>query len=107
MITEQNTDWPAPLPEDWDVESVPVPVPPVSGTRYAEQEPLSKIHYGDVAGLLAGGLPEPPAPEVLARTDGNSIFYSGQVNGLFGEPESGKTWVALAAVSEALYRVKP
>ena len=34
------------------------------------------------------------------------MFYKGQVNMLFGEPESGKTWVALAAVSEALYRVK-
>jgi hypothetical protein len=62
--------------------------------------------YGDVAGLLAGDLPEPPAPELLRRTDGNAMFYKGQVNMLFGEPESGKTWVALAAVSEALYRVK-
>nr|WP_277612334.1 AAA family ATPase [Dietzia sp. SLG310A2-38A2] len=30
------------------------------------------------------------------------MFYSGQFNLIFGDPESGKTWVALAASAEAL-----
>ncbi|MGO1384265.1 MAG: hypothetical protein ACTHU1_05635, partial [Arachnia sp.] len=30
------------------------------------------------------------------------MFYAGQVNLIFGDPESGKTWVALAGVAEAL-----
>jgi hypothetical protein len=30
------------------------------------------------------------------------VFYKGQVNWLFGDPESGKTWVCLACVVEAL-----
>ncbi|MGO2862876.1 MAG: AAA family ATPase [Brevibacterium sp.] len=60
------------------------------------------IRWGDVASLLDGTLPEPPAPEILGRDDGNSLFYRGQVNSLFGEPESGKTWIALAAAAETL-----
>jgi len=58
--------------------------------------------YGDVAALLAGTLPEAPAPEVLTRADGHALFYAGQVSTVFGDPESGKTWVALAAVTEVL-----
>lgn len=56
----------------------------------------------DIAELLAGGLPEPPTPTSCRRTDGVGLFYPGQVNLLFGDPESGKTWVALSAASEAL-----
>lgn len=58
--------------------------------------------YVDVAALLDGGLPDPPEPVLLHRTDGRAIFYKGQVNYLFGDPESGKTLVAQAAGAEAL-----
>jgi AAA domain len=58
--------------------------------------------YVDIAALLDGELPDPPAPVLLKRTDGNCLFYAGQVNNLFGDPETGKTWVALAALAEAL-----
>lgn len=43
-----------------------------------------------------------PAPSYLARTDGQCLFYAGKVNGIIGESESGKTWVALLAVLQAL-----
>ncbi len=43
-----------------------------------------------------------PDPTHLARTDGHRLFYSGRVNGLLGESESGKTWVALHAVAQSL-----
>lgn len=75
--------------------AVPVPAPPMSGTRNA-------VMYGDVAALLSGDLPPAPAPTVLRRSDGSHVFYRNQVNLLFGEAESGKTFVALAAVAEAL-----
>ena len=55
----------------------------------------------DLAIVLAGGDPE-PAPEFLQRLDGVSLFYQGKVNGLIGESESGKTWVALLAALQAL-----
>lgn len=58
--------------------------------------------YGDVAALLAGGIPPPPAPVLLRRDDGNALVYAGKVNVLFGDPECGKTWIALAAIVEAL-----
>ncbi|MFE1592110.1 AAA family ATPase [Nocardia sp. NPDC058705] len=58
--------------------------------------------YYDVAAMLAGGLPEPPKPDYGTRTDGRALFYAGEVNTLFGDPESGKTWVALSAAREIL-----
>lgn len=75
--------------------SVPVPPPPVSGTR-------NTVVYGNIAALLAGDLPPAPIPSVLRRMDGIGMFYNNQVNILFGEPESGKTFVALAAIVECL-----
>ncbi|MCP9621768.1 AAA family ATPase [Nocardia otitidiscaviarum] len=58
--------------------------------------------YYDVAAMLAGTLPEPPRPNYGTRTDGRALFYAGEVNTLFGDPESGKTWVALSAAREIL-----
>ena len=52
--------------------------------------------------MLDGTLPEPPTPEVLSRSDGRSLFYKGEVNLVFGDPEHGKTWVMLAACAEVL-----
>jgi len=43
---------------------------------------------------------EPPA--FLSRVDGHRLFYAGKINALIGESESGKTWVALLAVKQAL-----
>lgn len=57
----------------------------------------------DLAGVLSGDDPE-PEPEFLARLDETSMFYRGKVNGLIGESESGKTWVALLCVLQALRR---
>lgn len=58
--------------------------------------------YVDISGLLDGTLPEPPAPALLRRSDGHKLIYAGQVNLVFGDPESGKTWICLAAATEAL-----
>lgn len=55
----------------------------------------------DLTDAISGQWSDPP-PEILHRQDGVAIFYPGKVNGLIGESESGKTWVALAAVRELL-----
>ncbi|HZX00348.1 MAG TPA: bifunctional DNA primase/polymerase [Trueperaceae bacterium] len=65
------------------------------------EEPPAPL-YGDVAALLAGDLPEPPVPGLLRCSDGLGLFYEGKYNVVYGDPESGKTWVALAAVVETI-----
>ncbi|UOD81987.1 DNA recombination/repair protein RecA [Paenarthrobacter ureafaciens] len=76
-------------------ERVPVPPPPMSRTR-------NSVIYADVAALLSGDMPPAPTPSVLRRHDGGCLFYSNQFNMLFGEAESAKTFVALAAMAETL-----
>lgn len=78
-----------------DEPAVTVTAPPMSVTS-------NKVSYGDVAALLSGDLPPAPAPTVLRRSGGGHVFYRNQFNLLFGEAESGKTFVALGAISEAL-----
>lgn len=103
-----GTDYPEAqqdLPDPRPVVDDPVEVAAVPGSRPRGVEPgttAGRPTYCDIAALLDGGLPDPPAPDVLARSDGVCLFYSGQVNLLFGDPESGKTFVALAAVAETL-----
>lgn len=43
-----------------------------------------------------------PGPTILYRTDGQCLLYAGKINAIFGESESGKTWVALEAVRQQL-----
>ena len=81
--------------------------PPVPGSLQHKgepgtAEPESLPLYADVAALLDGTMPEPPQPVLLIRTDGQALFYLGQVNLLFGDAETGKTFVALAGCAEAL-----
>lgn len=57
--------------------------------------------YVDVAALIAGGVLT-PEPDTLALNAGGYLFYSGQFNLIHGDPESGKTWLCLAAVACAL-----
>ena len=48
------------------------------------------------------GTANEPEPTHLARNDGHRLFYQGKINALIGESESGKTWVALLAVTQSL-----
>lgn len=86
-----------------DGETVPVPeFPPMGAEPGTATEDQAHPLYADIAQLLADGMPDPEAPDMLTRSDGIGLFYRGQVNLVFGDPESGKTWVALAAVAETL-----
>jgi hypothetical protein len=60
----------------------------------------------DLTGVIQGHETEPD-PTHLTRGDGPAMFYSGRVNGLIGESESGKTWVALHATTQELAQGKP
>lgn len=61
----------------------------------------------DLSGLIAGDIPPEAPAAFLTREDGQRLFYAGKVNGLIGESESGKTWVALLAVAQALTEGHP
>lgn len=58
--------------------------------------------YTDFAALLSEGLPEPPEADLLHRVDGVGLFYRGKRNELYGDPESGKTMIAAAAMAAEL-----
>ncbi|WP_454162882.1 AAA family ATPase [Gordonia iterans] len=66
------------------------------------EQPIKTPEFYDVAALLAGTMPEPPAPTVLRRDDEVGLLYAGYLNLLFGDPESGKTWLMLCALAEVL-----
>lgn len=51
--------------------------------------------------ILAGKQRAEP-PSILRREDGVCLLYRGKVHALYGEPEAGKGWVALAATAEQL-----
>lgn len=53
----------------------------------------------DITGLE---LEDEPGPSILKREDGNFILYANKINAIFGESESGKTWIALEAVRQEL-----
>ena len=55
----------------------------------------------DLDPVLAGKVVE-HTPEFLEFVDNEPLFYAGKVNGIIGESESGKTWIALEAVKQAL-----
>jgi hypothetical protein len=58
--------------------------------------------YYDMEALLSGGLPPAPQPTIGRRDDGHHIFYSDQVNLVFGDPETGKTWLCLWCAASKL-----
>ena len=65
---------------------------------------MNAEHYADVAALIDRGETAAVTPEIAQRDDGVGLFYSGQINSLFGHPESGKTLAALAACAQELTR---
>ncbi|MGV9795553.1 AAA family ATPase [Gordonia sp. NPDC003422] len=81
----------------FDDQVVLVPNPGTGTT-----EPPQSAPYFDIAALLAGELPDPPKPTVMRRDDGLGIFYTGQLNLVFGDPECGKTWIVLCAIAQLL-----
>ena len=61
-------------------------------------EPLSAFETP-----LDGPIPEPPGA-LLRRADGATLVYQGRLNWVYGLPSSGKTWLSLYCMGEALLR---
>lgn len=56
----------------------------------------------DLAWLLTGQAPHVPGPEWCRRSDGTALFYAARTNGVYGDPEAAKSWLAQVAIVEAL-----
>ncbi|MET9414114.1 DnaB-like helicase N-terminal domain-containing protein [Streptomyces klenkii] len=59
--------------------------------------------FSDLSAVLDGSH-KPLTPIVGARDDGIGLFYPGRVNGIQGESEAGKSWIALIAALTEINR---
>ena len=60
--------------------------------------------FEDFCAVYDGPAEEGRWPAVMERTDGETVLYADKLNVLHGPPGSGKTWVALEAISSAVDR---
>jgi hypothetical protein len=58
--------------------------------------------WADLSWIMTGERRDPPPPTHLTTANGNHLFYRARINGLFGDPETAKSWIAMAAISQAL-----
>jgi hypothetical protein len=69
--------------------------PSINQDEESSWKPIALKDYYD--GLFAT-----PIATMLKRTDGNGLIYTGRVHSIYGESESGKSWVAQIASAEML-----
>ncbi|MFC8314919.1 AAA family ATPase [Gordonia sp. NPDC057258] len=81
----------------------------IVGTERAKQRRHRELHAGsadswDPIDLTdhMDGTATPPTPTMWRRTDGINLLYPGLTHSLFGENESGKSFVALAITAEQI-----
>ena len=97
-----------------DVTPTPSPITPEQGERALEghTEPLKGIEpdegdepappYVDLTWAATGEVRPPTLPSVGERNDGAHILYAGKINGIYGDPETAKTWFALHLAQQVL-----
>jgi AAA domain len=73
-------------------------------TATGRSEPVGAWDPVDVAEVLADDPNTRVEATILRRSDGVGLLYAGQVNGLVGEPESLKSWLALVGCLQELER---
>ena len=71
------------------------PLVTASDDEESSWKPVELKDYYD--GLFAA-----PVATILKRSDGNGLIYTGRVHSIYGESESGKSWVAQIASAEML-----
>lgn len=71
-------------------------------TRWGPTTPGTATGFVDLTWLNGGTPPVIDPPTICVRSDGHGLFYAGKVNGIFGDPEGAKTWLAQAAIVEQL-----
>ncbi len=91
----------APLSPSATAQDVSDPTEPSAAELDPDGDHVTSWWPRDVEAYLSNASPEPP-PAQLHRTDGSALFYLCRVNGIIGESESGKSWLALEAVFQAV-----
>jgi KaiC/GvpD/RAD55 family RecA-like ATPase len=87
-------------PELTTLQTVTTHSPSLVQLRDENEEPTTSSWIPEL--INADNIFDEPEPSILRRADGHNIFYAGKINALFGESESGKTWIALEAVRQEL-----
>lgn len=95
-------------PTDGPTRPVGVPNDPggtdaPAGDHGASGDPVVRTGWEpvDLTAAIAGDGPD-DATTILERNDGVALLYPGKFHAINGESESGKTWLALAAVHEQI-----
>lgn len=60
--------------------------------------------FSDLSWVLTGERRPPLQPSYLWTDPGNALFYAGRINGMFGDPETAKSWIAQTTIAQALHR---
>ena len=66
--------------------------------------PAEGLTLADFTVAFAEGVDLAPLPAVVQRQDGATVLYAGKLNWIFGLPGSGKSWVSIIAIQEAVLR---
>ena len=97
-----------------DTTPPPSPITPEQGEQALEghTEPLEAIEpdeadepalpYADLTWAANGEVRPPTLPSIGQRNDGAHILYAGKINGIYGDPETAKTWFALHLATQVL-----
>ena len=75
---------------------------PTTAATTAADDPVPSWRPLDLTTILSGTY-TPPEPTIMRRTDGPGLFYPGKVHTVYGESESGKSWIAQHATTTVLH----
>lgn len=76
----------------------------LTGQGADDAPPAVDLHFADLCAVYDGPAAPGRWPAVMERTDGETVLYANKLNVLHGPPGSGKTWIALEAISSAVDR---
>ena len=59
--------------------------------------------FSDLSWVLTGERRPPLQPSYMYTDLGHALFYAGRINGMFGDPETAKSWLAMSTITQALH----
>jgi hypothetical protein len=74
--------------------------PAASDTQEDSERPEDT--FSDLSWVFSGERRPPAQPEFLQTDAGHCLLYRGRINGIFGDPETAKSWLAQYATTQAL-----